>query len=83
MPLHIGSSLKLTPSSKAEALNQQFYSVFTKENNGILIMNSMTYPAMNNTVFSVNRSQSLLQNLEPDSISIYLHIEVVFYTNST
>ena len=65
MPLHIGNSLKSTPLSKAEALNHQFYSVFTKENNDIPIMNSETYPAMNNIVFSINGIQSLLKNLKP------------------
>ena len=31
--LSVDNDLKISPSSKAEALNQQFYSVFTRENN--------------------------------------------------
>ena len=66
VPLHMGKSLKSTPLSKAEALDQQTVcSVFTKENNDILIMNSTAYPAMNNIVFSVNGIKSLFQNLKP------------------
>ena len=30
--LSVDNDLKISPSSKAEALNQQFYSVFTREN---------------------------------------------------
>ena len=64
--------------SKAEVLNKQFCSVFTKENNNIPIMNSRPYPPMNNIVFSINGIQRLLQNLKPgkaaglDSISTWI-----------
>ena len=76
--------------SKAEVLNKQFCSVFTKENNNIPIMNSRPYPPMNNIVFSINGIQRLLQNLKPgkaagpDSTYFYLDSEIIMlHPNST
>ena len=37
-PLHVDSDLKISPLSKAETLNNQFFSVFTRENNNIPIL---------------------------------------------
>ena len=77
-PLHVGTTTISSAMSKAEVLNKQFCSVFTKENNNIPIMNSRPYPPMNNIVFSINGIQRLLQNQKPgkaagpDSISTWI-----------
>ena len=63
--LHVNDELKTSSISKAEALNQQFYSVFTKEDSNIPFISSPQYPNMPNIVFTTNGIQKLLQDLKP------------------
>ena len=56
-----------TLASKAEALNKQFYSVFTKENNNTPVISSQ-YPNMTACIIFIattNGIQKLLQDLQP------------------
>ena len=46
--LGVENELKTSPSSKAVVLNQQFYSVFTRENNDIPLVSFLKYPNMAN-----------------------------------
>ena len=60
--LSVDNDLKISPSSKAEALNQQFYSVFTRENNNHIPPISFTrYPSMANITFT---TQGIVKILE-------------------
>ena len=63
--LCVENELKTTPSSKAEALNHQFYSVFTRENNDTPLINFPKYPNMANIEFTTQGIQKLLQELKP------------------
>ena len=63
--LCVENELKTTPSSKAEALNHQFYSVFTRENNDTPLINFPKYPNMANIEFTTKGIQKLLQELKP------------------
>ena len=61
--LSVDDDIKISPSSKAEALNQQFYSVFTKENNNdIPPINFARYPSMANIEFTSQGIVKILQN---------------------
>ena len=61
--LYADDDLKTTPVSKAEALNQQFYSVFTKEDNNTPLISSPQFPNIPDVIFTTNRIQSLLEYL--------------------
>ena len=67
------SSLTLS-SDKANALNQQFLSVFTQENSDIPTLPSNQYPYTENIDFTSNGIKCILENLDsskpvgPDSI---------------
>ena len=57
-----------TLASKAEALNKQFYSIFTKEDNNTPVINSPQYPNMTASIIFIattNGIQKLLQGLQP------------------
>ena len=66
----------ITSKSKAETLNQQFQSVFTKDDNIPYILPSNN-PSIDNLTFSVNGIQKLLQELKhgkapgPDNIPVH------------
>ena len=47
------------------ALNQQFHSVFTKEDNNTPIISSPQYPNMPEVIFTTNGIQKLLEDLKP------------------
>ena len=63
--LCVENELKTSPSSKAEVLNQQFYSVFTRENTNIPLVSFLKYPNMANIEFTVQGIVKLLQKLKP------------------
>ena len=63
--LCVQNELKTSPVSKAEALNQQFYSVFTRENNDVPPVNLPRYPNMDNIEFTTQGIVKLLQKLKP------------------
>ena len=52
--LYADDDLQTTQASKAEALNPQFYSVFTKEDNNTPIISSPQYPNMPEVIFTTN-----------------------------
>ena len=62
--LYADNVLNTTPVSKAEALNEQFYSVFTREDNNTPVINSQ-FPYMSDIIFTTNGIQKLLQDLKP------------------
>ena len=62
--LYADNDLQTTPVYKAEALNQQFYSVFTKEDNSTPIISSPQYPNMPEVTFTTNGIQKLLEDLK-------------------
>ena len=64
-PLEVNNSLKITPTSKAETLGEQFFSVFTRENNSIPVIPSTQYPPMPNVTFNTKGIESLLKDLKP------------------
>ena len=76
--LYADDSLQTTPASKAEALNQQFYSVFTEEDNNTPIISSPQYSIMPEVIFTTNELQKLLEDLksgkatEPDNIPTWI-----------
>ena len=57
--------LQTTPVFKAEALSQQFYSVFTKKDNNTPIISSPQYPNMPEVIFTTNGIQKWLEDLKP------------------
>ena len=62
----VDDDLKISPLSKAETLNQQFYSVFTKENNNKTPpINFTRYPSMVNIEFTTQGIVKILQELKP------------------
>ena len=61
--LCVENELKTSPLSKAEVLNQQFYSV--RENNDIPLVSFPKYPNMANIEFTTQGIVKLLQNLKP------------------
>ena len=63
--IYADDGLQTTPVSKAEALNQQFNSVFTKEDNNTPIISSPQYPNMPEVIFTTNGIQKLLEDLKP------------------
>ena len=63
--LCVENELKTSPSSKAEVLNQQFYSVFTRDNNDIPLVSFLKYPNMANIEFTTQGIVKLLQKLKP------------------
>ena len=75
----------VTFKNKAETLNQQFQSVFTKEDDNIPYILPSNHPGIDNLTFSVNRIQKLFQELkhgkapDPDNISIlgsFKHVQL-------
>ena len=62
--LEVDNTLNSTPTSKAEALGDQFFSVFTRENNSIPPFSSSSYPAMPNIIFNTSGIESLLKRLQ-------------------
>ena len=68
----------ITSKSKAETLNQQFQSVFTKEDDNIPYILPSNHPSIDNLTFSINGFQKLLQELKhgkapgPDNIPTVL-----------
>ena len=63
--LCVENELKTSPSAKAEAHNQKFYSVFTRENNDIPLVSFPKYPNMANIEFITQGIVKLLQELKP------------------
>ena len=72
--LRTESGVKITSKSKADTLNQQFQSVFTKEDDNIPYVLPSNCPSTDNLTFSVDGIQKLLQELKhgkapgPDNI---------------
>jgi len=64
-PLEVNNSLNTTASSKAEVLGEQFFSVFTREDNNIPELTSIQYPSMPNITFDIGGIVSILQNIKP------------------
>ena len=68
----------ITPKNKAETLNQQFQSVFTKKIIFLTYFPAIILTSIDNLNFSVNGIQKLLQELKhgkapsPDNIATYL-----------
>ena len=65
----------MTPKSKAETLNQQFHSVFTKEDDNIPYIIPSNHPSIDNLTCSVNGIQKLLQSSNMEKLllqTIYL-----------
>ena len=69
--LCVENELKTSPSSKAEVLNKQFYSVFTRENNDIPLVSFLKYPNMANNEFTMQGIVKLLQKLKPAKSAAY------------
>ena len=63
--LSVENELKTSPSSKAEALNQQFYSVFTRENNNIPPIGFTKFTNMANIEFTTQGIVKILRELKP------------------
>ena len=55
----------LTPSDKANALNDQFVSVFTRENSDIPKLPMNQYPALQDIIFSTIGIKCILEKLDP------------------
>ena len=86
--LCVENELKTSPSSKADVLHhitQQFYSVFTRENNDIPLVSFLKYPNMANIEFTVQGIVKLLQKLKaaksagPDNIPTRILKEYALY----
>ena len=63
--LYADEDLKTTPVSKGDALYQQFYSVFTMEDNNTPIISSPQFPNIPDVIFTTNGIQKLLEDLKP------------------
>ena len=63
--LCVENQLKTSSLSKAEALNQQFYSVFTWENNHIPAVSFPKYPNTAKIDFTTQGIKNLLCELKP------------------
>jgi len=64
-PLEVDNTLITTPMSKAAALGDQFFSVFTRENNITPVISSSPNPPMSDITFTANGIEHLLKNLKP------------------
>jgi len=64
-PLEVDNSLKSTASSKVEVLGEQFFSVFTREDNNLPEITSNQYPSMPDLTFNINGIVPLLKSLKP------------------
>ena len=66
--LKTGNTAQTSSEDKANALNTQFYSVFTKEDNEIPQIPSSTYPDIGTLIFNVDGIKVLLNTLQPKKI---------------
>ena len=62
--LHVNSKELLTPSDKANALNDHFISVFTRENSDITKLPMNQYPTLQD-IFSTIGIKCILEKLDP------------------
>ena len=63
--LKTGNTTQTSSEDKANALNTQFYSVFTKEDNEVPQIPSSTCPDIGTLIFNVDGIKVLLNTLQP------------------
>ena len=65
--LHVNNKELLTPSDKANALNDHFISAFTRENSDIPKLPMNQYPILQDIILSTIGIKCILEKLDPSS----------------